>query len=362
MNLVAAKALIAGKLESNVAIESNNGIITSIESNCDSPITVDGTLIPGFVDIHTHGAGGFYFSASNPADIETVISTHSKHGSTSMLASLVSEPIESLIAQITTLLPFINESAIKGIHLEGPYLAHSHCGAHDPTLLKAPTVKELTKLIDTSKGTIRMVTLAPELDGAIAAIKFLVSQGITVALGHSGANAQTTRDAIAAGASVITHFNNGMPKLNTGENISSVSLGDSKMALELILDGIHVNTDDVQTILNAAPRRVIAVTDAMSAAGAGDGDYTIGKLGVRVENGEARLISKDSLAGSTLTMDRAFLTLINNFGFSIADASFATSALPAMRIGLDNVGSIEVGKRADFIKLTHDGKIKTLNS
>jgi len=362
MNLVAAKALIAGKLESNVAIESNNGIITSIKSNYNLPITVDGTLIPGFVDIHTHGAGGFYFSASNPADIETVISTHSKHGSTSMLASLVSEPIESLIAQITTLLPFINKSAIKGIHLEGPYLAHSHCGAHDPTLLKAPTVEELTKLIKASNGTIRMVTLAPELDGAIAVIKFLVSQGITVALGHSGASAQTTRDAITAGATIITHFNNGMPKLNTGENISSVSLSDSAMALELILDGIHVNAHDVQTILNAAPRRVIAVTDAMSAAGAGDGDYTIGKLEVRVENGEARLTSKDSLAGSTLTMDHAFLNLINNFGFSIAEASFAASTLPAHRIGLFDVGSIEIGKRADLIELTHDGKIKTLIS
>lgn len=362
MNLVAAKALIAGKLEPNVAIKSNNGIITSIKSNSDSPTTVDGTLIPGFVDIHTHGAGGFYFSASNPADIETVISTHSKHGSTSMLASLVSEPIESLIAQITTLLPFINKSAIKGIHLEGPYLAHSHCGAHDPTLLKAPTVKELTKLIDASKGTIRMVTLAPELDGAIAVIEFLVSQGVAVALGHSGADAAITRAAIKAGATIITHFNNGMPKLNTGENISSVALADSEVVLELILDGVHVNTDDIQKILKAAPRRIIAVTDAMSAAGAGDGDYTIGKLGVRVKNGVARLTSKDSLAGSTLTMDRAFLTLINHFGFSIADASFATSALPATRIGLDSVGSIEVGKRADFIELTLDGKIKTLTS
>jgi len=362
MNLVAAKALIAGKLESHVAIESNNGIITSIKSNCHLPITVDGTLIPGFVDIHTHGAGGYYFSASNPEDIETVISTHSKHGSTSMLASLVSEPIESLIAQITRLLPFINKSAIKGIHLEGPYLAHTHCGAHDPTLLKAPTVKELTKLIDASKGTIRMVTLAPELDGAIAVIEFLVSQGVAVALGHSGADAAITRAAIIAGATIITHFNNGMPKLNMGENISSVALANSEIALELILDGVHINTADVSSILKAAPKRIIAITDAMSAAGAIGGDYTIGRLGVRVENGIARLVSNNSLAGSTLTMDRAFLNLINNFGFSIAEASFAASTLPAQRIGLFDVGSIEIGKRADLIELTHDGKIKTLIS
>lgn len=362
MNLVAAQALIAGELENRVSIGVSNGVITSIESNSDSPITVAGTLIPGFVDIHTHGAGGFYFSATNPADIETVISTHSKHGTTSMLASLVSEPIESLLAQIATLLPFINNSAVKGIHLEGPYLAQSHCGAHDPALLKTPTVEELTRLIEASNGTIRMVTIAPELDGALAVIKFLVSKGITVALGHTGANAQTTRDAIAAGATIITHFNNGMPKLNTGENISSVALADSEIALELILDGVHVNTADVSSILKAAPKRIIAITDAMSAAGTSGGDYTIGKLGVRVEDGIARLVSNNSLAGSTLTMDRAFLNLVNNFGFSIAEASYAVSTLPAHRIGLVDVGSIEVGKRADLIELTNGGAVKTLNN
>ncbi|MCX6439745.1 MAG: amidohydrolase family protein, partial [Actinobacteria bacterium] len=143
-------------------------------------------------------------------------------------------------------------------------------------------------------------------------------------------------------------------------NISSVSLSDSTMALELILDGVHIGAEDVQRILSAAPHRIMAVTDAMSGAGAGDGDYTIGKLDVRVENGVARLVSNNSLAGSTLTMDRAFLNLINNFRFSVADASFATSTLPAARIGLNDVGSIGVGKRADFIEFTSSGVIKKL--
>ena len=360
MNLVAAKALIAGNLESNVAIECEDGLITSIDVDSAALPTIAGTLLPGFVDIHTHGGGGYYFSALTPDQISTVINTHSAHGTTSMLASLVSEPIEALVTQIKALAPFINHSTIRGIHLEGPYLAHAHCGAHDPTLLRTPTIAELEQLIAASGDTVRMVTIAPELDGAIDAIEFLVSREITVALGHSGADSATTHAAIKAGATIITHFNNGMPKLNTGENISSVSLSDSTIALELILDGIHVNADDVRRILSAAPKRIIAVTDAMSAAGAGDGDYTIGKLGVRVENGVARLMSKDSLAGSTLTMDRAFLNLINNFGFSIADASFATSTLPAIRIGLNNVGSIEVGKRSDFIEFTNNGVIKTL--
>ena len=357
MNLTASHALIAGRLEPQVHIEFTNEVITSIEVNSDLAPTVNGTLIPGFVDIHTHGAGGHYFSALNPDQISAVINTHMAHGTTSMLASLVSEPIENLITQIKALLPFINQSSVRGIHLEGPYLAHSRCGAHDPALLRKPTIDELKELIAASENTIRMVTIAPELDGAIPAIEFLISQGITVALGHTGADPLATRAAIKAGASIITHFNNGMPKLDSGENISSVSLDDPTVALELILDGVHVNEESVRRILKAAPGRIIAVTDAMSAAGAGDGKYTIGKLDVLVKDGIARLTSKDSLAGSTLTMDRAFLNFVNVFGLSIADASLATSTLPALRIGLDNVGSIEVGKRPDFLEINGAGEI-----
>ena len=361
MNLVAASALIAGKLEKNVSIEFSSGVITSIEPNSSLTPTIAGTLLPGFVDIHCHGGGGFYFSALNPEHISTVIQTHEAHGTKSMLASLVSEPIESLLTQIQTLRPFINQGSIKGIHLEGPYLAPSHCGAHDPALLKAPTIPELEKLIEASDANIRMVTIAPELHGAIAAIEFLVKQGVIVALGHTGADAATTREAIAAGATIITHFNNGMPKLDTGENISSVSLNDSSVALELILDGVHLNESSTQRILDAAPRRFIAVTDAMSAAGVADGAYKIGNLEVLVGNGVARLTSNNALAGSTLTMDRAFLNLVNNFGVSIIDASFATSTLPAERIGLRDVGSIEVGKIADFVELTPAGKITLIS-
>lgn len=358
MNLVAAEALIEGKLERNVAIEYNDGLITALEVNSSNTPTVAGTVIPGFVDIHCHGGGGYYFSALNTEQVSIVINTHKSHGTTSILASLVSEPIDSLISQIQTLVPFMNRSGVRGIHLEGPYLAHSHCGAHAPELLRKPTIAELEKLISVSDNNIRMVTIAPELEGAIPVIEFLVNQGITVALGHTGADASITRAAIEAGATVVTHFNNGMPKLNSGDNISSISLGDSSIALELILDGVHVSDSDIQRILAQAPNRVIAVTDAMSAAGAGDGKYTIGKLEVLVKDGVARLTSKDSLAGSTLTMDRAFLALINNFGLSVAAASHATSTLPAARIGLKDVGSIAVGKRADFLALTSTGTIQ----
>ncbi len=360
MKLVASRALINGQLESNVYIETTNGIISTIEVNSGLPTTISGVVLPGFVDIHTHGGGGYYFSAVKPESISAVIDTHSSHGTTSMLASLVTEPLENLFRQIEALVPFINKSSIKGIHLEGPYLAHSHCGAHDPALLRVPNIKELEQLIAASNNSIRMVTIAPELDGAIPVIEFLRNRGVVVALGHSGADAATTKAAIKAGATVITHFNNGMPKLDSGDNISSASLNNVDVSLEIILDGVHINKADSQRILDAAPHRVIAVTDAMSAAGSIDGDYTIGKLGVRVKDGIARLTTNEALAGSTLTMDQAFLNLVNSFGFSIAEASYAASTLPAEIIGLDDSGSIEVGKRAEIIEFKTDGTINPI--
>jgi len=360
MKLVASRALINGQLESNVYIESTSGIISAIEVNSALPTTISGIALPGFVDIHTHGGGGYYFSALKPKEISVVVDTHHSHGTTSMLASLVTEPLENLLKQIEALVPFINQSCIKGIHLEGPYLAHSHCGAHDPALLRTPNIAELEQLITASNNSIRMVTIAPELDGAVSVIEFLRSQGVVVALGHSGADAAKTQAAIKAGATLITHFNNGMPKLDSGDNISSASLNNSEVSLEMILDGVHINGADSQRILDAAPRRIVAITDAMSAAGSIDGDYTIGKLGVRVQDGIARLTSNGALAGSTLTMDRAFLNLVNKFGFSIAEASHATSALPAKIIGLSDSGSIEVGKRAELIEFNTAGTINLI--
>ena len=357
MNLIAAQAVVDGQLLNEVTIEITHGNITAIGTDSVPDRRIEGVLLPGFVDIHCHGGGGHYFSDLSDAGIEKAIQSHSSHGTTSMLASLVTEPIENLLAQITRLSKFVNKSTIRGIHLEGPYLSHTHCGAHDPALLRQPTIEELKQLIDASGNMIKMVTIAPELDGSLKAIEFLVNEGIVAALGHTGANSTIARDAIAAGATVITHFNNGMPKLGTLDNINSVALSEKFVDLELILDGNHVSHSDVATILKAAPGRIIAVTDAMSAAGQSDGNYTIGKLAVTVKDSVARLNSNGALAGSTLTMDVAFSNLVNNFGYSIPEAVHATATLAAERAGLNDVGSIAVGKRADFVEWTADKKI-----
>lgn len=358
MNLVATKAVIDGQLVEEVSIEITDGFISAIGGNASPDRRIEGVLLPGFVDIHCHGGGGQYFSDLTDAGIEAVIDTHSLHGTTSMLASLVTEPIDKLIAQIHRLSKFIDKSAIRGIHLEGPYLAHSHCGAHDPALLRLPSIDELKKLIDASGNTIKMVTIAPELDRALTAIEFLTNNGIVAALGHTGANSVIARDAIAAGGTLITHFNNGMPKLPSTDTINQVALADDSVLLELILDGHHVNDADVDQIVADRHNRVIAVTDAMSAAGQADGKYTIGELDVTVKDSVARLDSNGALAGSTLTMDAAFLNLINKFNFSIPEAVASTSTLAAQKLGLSDVGSISVGKRADFVELTGAAQIK----
>ena len=350
MIINAAKAIIDGELKEQVSVEIVNGVIKTISSPVNNPDKSVDTLIPGFVDIHCHGGGGAYFS-NNP---ELVAQTHLKHGTTSVLASLVTEPLEVLAEQVKKILPQIGAGSIKGIHLEGPYLAHSHCGAHDPQLLRAPKIEELQKFIDLSKENIRMVTLAPELEGAIEATEFLVKHGVVVALGHTGADADTTNRAIDAGATLITHFSNGMPKPATGAGtIAEVGIKDKRLALEFILDGHHINNEDATNYLNSGKHRSIVITDAMSAAGAADGDYKIGELPVTVANGVARLKSNGSLAGSTLTMDRAVLHMFKELNFSLPESINAATKVPAEIIGLKNVGMISVGYRADL--LSFDG-------
>ena len=272
-------------------------------------------MTTGFTDIHCHGGGGYSFSDPNPENIQKVIDTHRAHGTTTQVASLVTEPIEKLKIQIKNLLPFVDNGSLAGIHLEGPYLSPAKCGAHDPRLLRSPKIDEIASLIDVAQGKISMVTIAPELPGAIEAIRFLTEQKVTVAIGHSDATYDQARSAIDAGATVVTHMFNALPALDhRNANITNAVLSDPNIFFELILDGVHVNRSAVQILLQIAPGRIILITDAMSAAGGSDGDYTIGELEVQVNAGVATLRSNGSLAGSTLTMDNAYNRLLVEHG------------------------------------------------
>jgi len=352
MHIHGSSAVVDGTLKEKVCIKAADGVITAITVNCtetpDSNHT--GTLIPGFVDIHSHGGAGFYFSDLSPENVAAARNTHLSHGTTTHIASLVTEPIGILEEQILRLVPMVNAGVFEGIHLEGPYLSHARCGAHEPSLLRSPSIDELSALLDAGQGAITMITLAPELDGGIAAVEYLSSRGVTVALGHSQADAATTNAAFAAGAKLITHFSNGMPKPVAGAlTIAEASLAQKKIPLEMIIDGVHVSDEILREVLASGEQRTILITDSMSAAGGADGSYSIGSLDVVVLDGVARLTSNHSLAGSTLTMDKAFVNFLT-FNNNIVDCVFAASTLPAKTLGLHAVGEIAVGKKAHILE------------
>ncbi len=351
MIIQASGAVVNGSLLGDLWIESSNGVITAVNPGIHSSpeITTDGVLIPGFVDIHCHGGGGHYFSATSPDEITAAINAHKKTGTTSLVASLVSESIDDLKVQIQRLIPFYNRGDIVGIHLEGPYLSHARCGAHEPSLLVDPTLPQLKELIDVGQGSIKMITIAPELKGAQEAISYLSSVGVFAAIGHTEGNFHDAAAATDNGASIVTHFLNAMNKENSPGSIANFVMTDPRLTVELIVDGHHQSFEKVQELFEAIGPRIIMVSDAMAAAGNGDGSYTIGALPVEVKDGVARLTSNQKLAGSTLTISQAFTNLISKCGLSVEQAVHATSTQPAKAFGLKDRGGIAVGMRADLL-------------
>lgn len=307
----------------HMEISAKNSYINGISKRNENTSEFD-FVIPGFVDIHCHGGGGKYFSEDAP----TAINEHHNAGTTTQIASLVTEEISTLINQIE----YLKDQNVFGIHLEGPYLSQRYCGAHDPKLLKPPTINEIKELLAVGEGFIKLVTIAPELPGAIQAIEYLTSQDVVVAIGHSDATAIEAENAINAGAKLVTHFNNAMAKLGSTNSLSNQVI-DSSIYLELIQDGQHVSNADSLLIIKKASDRIVAVTDAMSAAGCDDGEYKIGTLPVTVKNKVARLTDTQTLAGSTLTMLGAFLNFLPLVGFE--KAVTYTSITPAKILGIN---------------------------
>lgn len=356
MIISAPRAVIDGQLSGQIWLEVRDGLIHQIGrgTHPSAETEFSGTLIPGFIDIHCHGGGGYYFSNQNPGHIESAIEVHRKAGTTTQFASLVTADLGELRKQITALIPFVKSGDIAGIHLEGPYLSRAKCGAHAPEYLRTPFLDEVKSLIEWGQGSISMVTIAPELEGALESISWLASQKIVAAIGHSDADAETARAAIDAGAQVVTHFTNAMAKINGGQSMATEVLDDADVSLELINDGTHVPAEVIEVLKKKALNRTILITDAMSAAGSVDGKYFIGDLEVEVKDSIARLVSNGALAGSTLTMEKAFLKFISNDEVSLVEAVHTSSTQAAQLFGLKNVGSISVGKKANILHF--DGK------
>jgi len=311
-------------------------------------------ILPGFVDIHVHGGGGASFSSVRTQDILTVIDTHRRHGTTTMLASTVTGDLDDLARQAAFLSELAEQGDLAGVHFEGPFISPHRCGAHKPSLLRDPDPAEVRKLLDASRGAARMVTLAPELPGGLDSVRLLAEQGVIAAVGHTDAAYEATLRAIDAGATVATHLFNAMPPLHHRDpGPIAALLEDERVTVELVNDGVHLHPSILELAFHrAGADRVAFITDAMDAAGFGDGNYLLGPMAVEVTDGVARLVDGGSIAGSTLTLDTAFKRAVTIDHLPVPDAVLALSANPARLLGAyDRIGSLEPGKDADLVVL-----------
>jgi N-acetylglucosamine-6-phosphate deacetylase len=316
----------------------------------------DCTVVPGFVDMHVHGGGGASYTDTdgNADGVAAAAGFHLRHGTTTTLASLVTASPTDLIAGVRALAEASRRGTVAGIHLEGPWLSQARCGAHDPTLIRNPDPAEIDTVLTAGDGAIRMVTLAPELPGADAAITRFLDAGVVVAVGHTDATYEQTQQAVAAGATVGTHLFNAMPPLHHREPGPALALlQDPKVTVELIADGVHVHPALVHEVIRAAgPQRVAVVTDAVAAAGCADGEFRLGAVPIDVVSGVARVHGTSTIAGSTATMDRLFRSVAATAG--LAAAVQMTSATPARALGLERVGGLRAGYDANLVVLDRD--------
>ncbi|MDR1077313.1 MAG: N-acetylglucosamine-6-phosphate deacetylase [Propionibacteriaceae bacterium] len=320
---------------------------------------VSGLIGPGLVDVHCHGGGGASFCDPDPDQVAAGLAVHRRSGTTCLVASLVSASWAVIETQLDRLRPWVESGDLAGVHLEGPWLAPGKRGAHDPELLSWPTAEAVDRVL-AQRDIVRMVTIAPELPGALPAIERLSAAGVVAAVGHTEADLATTVAAIAAGARGATHLFNAMPPLShRAPGPVLALLRDQRVFCELIADGHHVDLDLVGHVLGQARGRAVLITDAMAAAGMGDGSYQLGGLPVEVADGVARLAGQSTIAGSTIRLGQAVANLVAA-GQPLPQTLAAATSVPATYLGLTEVGRIAPGCWADLVEVSPAGQVRPL--
>jgi len=323
-------------------------------------------VLPGFVDLHVHGGGGASFTEGTEEDARAAAAFHRAHGSTSLLASLVTAPLAELEARAAMLAGLADDGLIAGLHLEGPFLSPARRGAQDPRHMIAPDVAVFERLHAAARGHLRVITLAPELPGATRLIEAATQVGVTVAVGHTDATAGVTMAAIDAGARHATHLFNGMrPPHHREPGAAGALLDRDEVTCEVIADGVHLHDITIRLAARVTgPGRLVLVSDAMVAAGLPDGRYQLGSMQVTVAGGVARLLEDPdptgtgpragAIAGSTATLADAVRHAIAA-GLPVCDVVTAASTTPARVLGLaDRTGALRPGLAADLVLCDDD--------
>lgn len=319
----------------------------------ENSIDLDGKyVVPGFIDVHIHGSNGADAMDGTAEALKTISSYIATKGTTKFLATTLTSSKEELINVLKIAADLQNKeldgATIFGVHMEGPYFDIEYKGAQNEKYMKPATEKEIKDYLDVKPGLVKMMSLSPHTEQSIETVKFLKENGVIVSVGHSAAKFNDVMKAVDAGLSHSTHTFNGMRGINHREpGVAGAVLISDKINAEVIFDKVHIHPEIVRLMIKAkGTDKVVCITDAMAATGLPNGDYKLGELDVYVKDGEARLKSNDSLAGSVLTLDKAFRHVIE-LGYPIYEAVKLTSTNAAVEFGL-NAGAIEVGKEADF--------------
>lgn len=335
--LVAARRLLDGAASDGpgwVLVDDGRAVERGAGEPPRAPDRAVDAVVPGFVDAHVHGARGVDF-ATVGADPSEAIAWHAGRGSTALVASLATAALDDTRARLVELAPLVHAGTLAGLHLEGPFLCEGRRGAHNPALLRSPSSADVEALLEAGAGTIRMVTLAPELPGALDVIPVLVEAGVRVAVGHTEADADTVTRAVDLGASVMTHLFNGMPPLHhRSPGPVGIGLTDDRITVELIGDGDHLDDRVLDLALRDCAGRAMLVSDAMAAAGLGDGAYTLAGSAILVRDGVATLEGATALAGSTSSVADAVERLLAR-GADPAAVVELTASTPARALGLE---------------------------
>lgn len=321
------------------------------------------TLAPSFFDVHTHGAAGYDVMAGTPEAVGAVSKFLATRGTAHFLPTTVTAPLETILKSLSGIAKQLDlqQPGAKplGIHLEGPFLSHLKRGVHPPQYLLAPEIPVFDRMFEAAEGKIRLLTLAPELPGAVELAAYATGKGVRVSMGHSNATFAEANALFDAGATSATHTFNAMRALDHREpGILGTVLTNDSLFAELICDGVHVHPSLVKLWWRAkGAGRGILVTDAMSAAGMPDGEYELAGLAVHVQNGRAAT-ADGTLAGSVLTLDKALTNVLRFTGATLPEALPLLTRNPAAMAGYDGgVGRLRVGRAADFVALAEDGAL-----